>query len=55
MSYLGTRNAIAVGIGGVASLSGKGESTPSPTIQDSLLTEASDYLVQEDDSLILLE
>lgn len=52
MSFLATRNAIAIGLGGIISLLG-GKGTDLFT--GSLLTESSNNLVQEDGGLILLE
>ncbi len=56
MSFFGVdlRNAVAVGLGGVVSLfSGPGAGTDKAP--EYLLTEADDFLVQEDDGLIVLE
>ena len=52
MSFLATRNAIAIGLGGILSLFG-GRNTEQS--QSNLLTESGDNLVQEDGGLILLE
>jgi len=54
MSFFGVdlRNAVAVGLGGIATLVG-GRSHDQA--QDDLLTESNDNLVQEDGGLILLE
>ena len=56
MSFFGVdlRNAVAVGLGGIASMfSGSGAGTDKAL--DYLLTESDDFLVQEDGSLIILE
>jgi len=55
MSYFGIpiRNGVAIGLGSIISLV---SGTPSNiVVTGNLLTEADDNLVQEDDSLILLE
>lgn len=52
MSFLATRNAIAIGLGGIISLFG-GRSDEQA--QGNLLCENGDNLVQEDGGLILLE
>lgn len=52
MSFLATRNAIGIGLGGIISFfGGRGEAQA----QSNLLTESGDNLVQEDGGLILLE
>lgn len=52
MSFLATRNAIAIGIGGIISMfGGRGNEQA----EGNLLTESGDNLVQEDGGLILLE
>ena len=52
MSFLVTRNAIAIGLGGIISLfGGRGDEQA----QGNLLCENGDNLVQEDGGLILLE
>lgn len=52
MSFLATRNAIAIGLGGLISLfGGRGDEQA----QGNLLCENGDNLVQEDGGLILLE
>lgn len=53
MGFAGAmRNGLSVGLGSIiAFLSGRGD----VIIPSSLLTENGDYLVQEDDGLILLE
>lgn len=51
MSFLAARNAIGIGLGGIASLfGGRG----SEQAQGNLLCENGDNLVQEDGGLILL-
>jgi len=52
MSFLGVRNAVAIGLGGILSLFGGRSSEQS---QNNLLTESDDILVQEDGGFILLE
>lgn len=52
MSYLGIRNAVAIGLGGVVSLFGGRNSEQA--VGD-LLCENGDHLVQEDGGLLLLE
>jgi len=56
MSYYGVdiRNSLAIGLGGIISLSSVVEQNQIP-IQNSLLTESGNNLVQEDGGLILLE
>lgn len=52
MSFLATRNAIAIGLGGIISLfGGRGDEQA----QGNLLCENGDNLVQEDGGLLLLE
>lgn len=52
MSFLATRNAIAIGLGGIISLfGGRGDEQA----QGNLLCENGDALVQENGGLILLE
>ena len=52
---IGLRNAVALGLGGIASLfSGSPTNTP-PLVTGHLLCENGDNLVQEDGGLILLE
>ena len=51
MSFLATRNAIAIGLGGIVTLfGGRGDEQA----QSNLLCENGDNLVQEDGGLILL-
>lgn len=52
MSFLAVRNAVTIGLGGIVSLFG-GRS--SEVAQSNLLCENGNNLVQEDNSLILLE
>jgi hypothetical protein len=56
MSYYGVdiRNSLAIGLGGIISLSSVFEQNQIQ-IQNSLLTESGNNLVQEDGGLILLE
>ena len=52
MSFLATRNAIAIGLGGIISLfGGRGDEQA----QGNLLCQNGDNLVQENGGLILLE
>jgi hypothetical protein len=56
MSYYGVdiRNSLPIGLGGIISLlSGSGNSSPS--VNNALLMESNDFLLQEDNGLILLE
>jgi hypothetical protein len=48
-------NAIAIGLGGIATLLSGDIGAIYPPTTGNLLTEANDNLVQEDDGLILLE
>jgi hypothetical protein len=54
MSFFGpdVRNAVAIGLGGIISLFGGRNSEQA---QSNLLAENGDFLVQEDNGLILLE
>jgi hypothetical protein len=52
MSFIGVRNAVAIGLGGIITLFG---GRLSEQAQGNLLTESNDNLVQEDGSLIILE
>jgi len=56
MSYYGVdiRNSLPIGLGGIISLlSGSGSSMP--LVYNALLMESNDFLLQEDNGLILLE
>lgn len=52
MSFLAVRNAVAIGLGGIVTLFGGRNEEQA---QSNLLCENGDSLVQEDNSLILLE
>jgi hypothetical protein len=56
MSYYGVdiRNSLPIGLGGIISLlSGSGSNLP--LVYNALLMESNDFLLQEDNGLILLE
>jgi len=56
MSYYGVdiRNSLPIGLGGIISLL-SGSVNSSPSVNNALLMESGDFLLQEDNGLILLE
>jgi hypothetical protein len=56
MSYYGVdiRNSVAIGLGGIISLVSSSDSNL-PLVYNALLMESNNFLLQEDNGLILLE